>query len=314
MMETAKIRKAGYAIRHTYKDFVLRYRVLVKGIITRSEIKPAALKICTEVLGTKNDYAFGKTKIFLREHQDRLLESMRAEIYARSIDVIQRAFRRLIFRKFMSQYRNAAIVIQKNWRARGPRKSFLAMQRGFHRLQALVNTREVNMKFQKLRSNIVNLQARCRGNLARRNLAFKIAEKARKMMELSKLRSKEEQELKSSGHPKWKQEAEQSYHTRIAVLNKELEIDKDKKFNHQSSSIEEEYKVIDDLFDFINDPEWQTPKIKPKPAARNIKAPTFQVSRMITFLEAKSRDVRHIPSKLLSRPMNYYNDNSTTRL
>lgn len=314
MMETAKIRKAGYAIRHTYKDFVMRYRVLAKGITTRSEIKPAALKICTGVLGTQNDYALGKTKIFLREHQDRLLERMRAEVYARAIDVIQRAFRRLIFRKFMNRYRKAAIVMQKNWRARGPRISFLAMQRGFHRLQALIHTREVSMKFQILRSNIVNLQARCRGYLVRLNLAGKISEKSHKMVELAKLRIKEEQELKSSGHPTWKQEAEKRYLSRLAVLHRDLKIEKDKEFNHHhhQNSIEDEYKVIDDLFDFL--PEWQTPKMKPKAATRRINAPTFKVSRLISFLEAKSRDIKHIPSKLLSRPMNYYNDNSSTRL
>lgn len=311
MMETAKIRKAGYAIRHTYKDFVMRYRILVKDITSKNAVKPAALKICTTILGTSNDYAFGKTKIFLREHQDRLLEGLRGEKYARSTDVIQRAFRRLIFRKFMNRYRNAAIVIQKNWRARGPRKSFLAMQRGFHRLQALIHTRDVSVKFQILRSNIVNFQARCRGYLMRHDLSGKISEKSQKMVELAKLRLKEEQELKSSGHPTWKQEAELRFLTRLAELHRQLKIDKEKKFNHnQQNSIED--NVIDELFDFL--PEWQTPKMKPKAAARSVKAPTFKVSRMISFLEAKSRDIKHIPSKLLSRPMNYYNDNSTTRL
>ncbi|CAG2057709.1 unnamed protein product [Timema podura] len=32
MMETAKIRRAGYPIRHNFKEFVDRYRMLVPGI------------------------------------------------------------------------------------------------------------------------------------------------------------------------------------------------------------------------------------------------------------------------------------------
>lgn len=315
MMETAKIRKAGYAIRHSYKDFAIRYRVLVRGVTTKTESRVAAVKICKEVLGEKEDYALGKTKIFLKEYHDRLLERLRGEVYARAIDVIQRAFRRIIFRKFMARYRNAAIIIQKNWRARGPRLNFLTMQRGFGRLQALVHARDDSMRFQIYRRNIINLQARCRGFLTRRDLSGKISEKSQKMVELAQLRVKEEQELKNAGHPTWKHEAEARFLSRLALLNQELKIDKEKQIQPQhinnNNNIEDEYKVIDELFDFL--PEWQTPKMKPKAATRRNVPPTFRVSRMISYLEAKSRNIKHIPSKLLSRPMNYY-DNSTTRL
>lgn len=310
MMETARIRKAGYAIRHTYKDFATRYRVLVKGVTTTTDPRTSAVKICTEVLGTKGDYALGKTKIFLKEHHDRLLERTRSEIYARAIDVIQRGMRRIIFRKFMQRYRNAALVIQKNWRARKPRIHFLTMQNGFSRLQALIHTRDVSIKYQILRRNLINLQARCRGFLMRRNLSIKISEKSQKIAELAQIRIQEEQELKSAGHPAWKQEAEKRYFARLAVLNKDSKIEQKKEIHHQNS-IEEQYKVIDELFDFL--PEWQTPKMKPKAATRKVQTPTFRVSRMISYLEAKSRDIRHIPSKLLSRP-NYYHDNTSTRL
>lgn len=32
MMETIKIRKLGYPIRHTFKDFLQRYRALLKTV------------------------------------------------------------------------------------------------------------------------------------------------------------------------------------------------------------------------------------------------------------------------------------------
>lgn len=32
MMETIRIRRAGYPIRHTFKEFVERYRFLIPGI------------------------------------------------------------------------------------------------------------------------------------------------------------------------------------------------------------------------------------------------------------------------------------------
>lgn len=322
MMETAKIRKAGYSIRHTYKDFAARYRVLVRGLTSKTDVRIASAKICTEILGKSNEYALGKNKIYLKDYHDRHLESLRAEIYARAIEVIQRGFRRIIFRKFMGRYRRAAIVIQKHWRAREPRLKFLAMQRGFGRLQALIHTREVSVKYQILRRSIINLQARCRGYLTRNDLQGKKSEKSRKMAELAKLRVKEEQELKASGVKEWKKEAEKRYLARLAILNKELKIDNNKALAQQQQqqqqpplNIEDERKVVDEVFKFLqlmHSPTMET-KSKAHRTTNNNRTPSFRVSRMISYLEAKSRSIKHIPSKLLSRPVNHY-DNSTTRL
>jgi myosin-7 len=256
----------------------------------------------------------GKNKIFLKENHDRYLEQMRADMYTRAVEVIQRGFRRIIFRKRMRKYRQAAIVIQKNWRAREPRIRFLTMQQGFRRLQAMIQSRERSSKYQILRLSIVQLQARCRGLLTRKNLLGKMSEKSQKMAQLAKLRVKEEQELKKSGHANWEQEAEKRYFTRVAALNRELKIEKveEQKIipQNNSNNLEEDYEVVDKLFDFLT--ELQTPQMKPKYAARQKPQPTFRVSRMISYLEAKSRNLKHIPSKLLSRPVNYYD--SSTRL
>lgn len=308
-METAKIRKAGYAIRHTYKDFVTRYRFLVKGITTKIDIRVAAAKICKEILHDIPNYALGRTKIFLKEQCDRHLEGMRSEIYSNAIAVIQRGFRRIIFRRFMARYRHAAIVLQKNWRARGPRQRFLLMQRGFKRLQAAIKSRDISNRFENMRESIIKLQARCRGFLTRRDLSNKINAKSHKMIELVKLRMREENELKSSGNPRWRHEAEIRFMSRLAALNKELNIDSDGKMHNQNAlTNEEEDKVVDDVFSFLT--ELQTPVMKPKTTVRY--TPSYKVSKMISYLEAKSRNFKHIPSKLLSRPVNYYD--SSTRL
>lgn len=67
MMETIRIRKAGYPIRHKFKDFVDRYRLLCDGIGPSHTVdcRSASQKICDRVLkGT--DYQLGKTKVFLK--------------------------------------------------------------------------------------------------------------------------------------------------------------------------------------------------------------------------------------------------------
>uniref|UniRef100_A0A8C5AVI2 Myosin VIIAa n=1 Tax=Gadus morhua TaxID=8049 RepID=A0A8C5AVI2_GADMO len=57
MMETIRIRRAGYPIRYTFVEFVDRYRVLMPGV------KP---RIAEAVLGRDDDWQMGKTKIFLK--------------------------------------------------------------------------------------------------------------------------------------------------------------------------------------------------------------------------------------------------------
>ena len=67
MMETIRIRRAGYPIRHRFDDFVDRYRILISGIGPShvEECRAASNKICTKVLGNA-DFQLGKTKVFLK--------------------------------------------------------------------------------------------------------------------------------------------------------------------------------------------------------------------------------------------------------
>lgn len=67
MMETIRIRRAGYPIRHTFAEFVDRYRILVPGIkpSIAEECKTASDKICRAVLENA-DLQLGKTKVFLK--------------------------------------------------------------------------------------------------------------------------------------------------------------------------------------------------------------------------------------------------------
>lgn len=67
MMETIRIRRAGYPIRHTFADFVDRYRILVSGVgpSHAEDCRAASLKICKAVLGGA-DFQLGKSKVFLK--------------------------------------------------------------------------------------------------------------------------------------------------------------------------------------------------------------------------------------------------------
>lgn len=305
MMETAKIRKAGYAIRHTYTEFVERYRHLGRGIGPAHKVDcvAASRQICERILaGIPDDYQFGKTKIFLKESHDLVLESERSRVYLHYIVLIQRAFRRILFFKYIRKYRNAAITIQKHWRARGYRTNYLVQRNGYRRLQAVIKSRELTYKFGRLRSAIVNLQAQCRGFLTRKNLKDKITYKAQRINELLVLRRNEEVQFKKSGNKRWQEDAEHNYRLRVDELNRELALEAEARKvaikPQQPINVEEDNKIVDDVFGFLDGP--MSPEPVPKRKA------SFAVSRMLQYFEEKSRNKKIIPTKLLSRPVNYY--------
>ena len=96
MMETIRIRRAGYPIRHTFIEFVDRYRFLISGCPPSHKLKDncraATAKICQSALG-KADYQLGRTKVFLKDAQDLFLELERDRVLTRKILILQRCIR-----------------------------------------------------------------------------------------------------------------------------------------------------------------------------------------------------------------------------
>ncbi|XP_012155371.1 unconventional myosin-VIIa isoform X1 [Ceratitis capitata] len=190
MMETARIRHAGYPIRHSYRDFVERYCLLLPKLapIRTLDCRQVTEDICKQLLTATADYQFGRTKVFLKDVDDTYLEKERARIVLKSIIAIQRGFRRVLFRRQLCRYREAALTIQKVWRGYKQRRDFLIARQGFHRLGACIAQKHLTLHFTRLRSCVTHLQAHCRGYLARR--AFKMRQQRHK--DLQALRASEE--------------------------------------------------------------------------------------------------------------------------
>ncbi len=176
MMETIRIRRAGYPIRHSYSDFVDRYRFLIDGVQPshKEDCRAASGRICQAVLGTA-DYQLGKTKVFLKDAQDVYLEQLREQALARKILVLQKCIRGWAQRRKFLKARESALVIQANWRGYLQRRNYRAMRQGFMRLQAMYQARLLTHRYNILRSKITNLQRFCRAYLARTNFHKKMA-------------------------------------------------------------------------------------------------------------------------------------------
>ncbi|XP_075584156.1 unconventional myosin-VIIa isoform X2 [Pelecanus crispus] len=247
MMETIRIRRAGYPIRYTFVEFVDRYRVLMPGVkpaYKQGDLRGTCQRIAEAVLGKDDDWQIGKTKIFLKDHHDMLLEIERDKAITDKVILIQKVVRGFKDRSNFLKMRNSVLMIQRYWRGHNCRKNYGAMRIGFLRLQALYRSRKLHKQYHMARRRIIEFQARCRGYLVRRAfrhrlwavltiqayargmIARRLYKRLRgeyhRRLEAEKLRLAEEERLrKEMSAKKAKEEAEKKHQVRLAQLARE---------------------------------------------------------------------------------------------
>ncbi|XP_053790595.1 unconventional myosin-VIIa isoform X3 [Vidua chalybeata] len=247
MMETIRIRRAGYPIRYTFVEFVDRYRVLMPGVkpaYKQGDLRGTCQRIAEAVLGKDDDWQIGKTKIFLKDHHDMLLEIERDKAITDKVILIQKVVRGYKDRSNFLKVRNSVLMIQRYWRGHNCRKNYGAMRIGFLRLQALYRSRKLHKQYHMARRRIIEFQARCRGYLVRRAfrhrlwavltvqayargmIARRLYKRLRgeyyRRLEAEKLRLAEEERLrKEMSAKKAKEEAEKKHQVRLAQLARE---------------------------------------------------------------------------------------------
>lgn len=265
------------------------------------DCREAAKRICFAALLPESDYQFGETKLFLKDADDLFLEAERTRIYLKHVLILQRGFRRVIFKRWLQKHREASVTIQKWWRARGCRPSFLVIRNGMYRLQACLKSRQLSFDYGHVRKIVIGLQACCRGFLTRKRLDGQVVAKAKRTAALRVLRTREEEELRMAGVVNWEQEAQANYVRRIADLDDEFANTSgtvQKAVAEHRINFEEDEKMVDFMFEFLPG--------SPEMEVRSKQHLYSSVSQMITSFEAKSKMKKVVPSKLLSAPVNYY--------
>ncbi|KAH8377405.1 hypothetical protein KR093_005352, partial [Drosophila rubida] len=237
MMETARIRRAGYPIRHAYRAFVERYRLLVPrtGPLDQCDCRQLARQICEAALPADSDRQFGRTKLFLRDEDDALLEAERSRVMLKYIVTIQRGIRRVLFRRYLQKYRQAIVTVQRYWRGRMQRRRYLCMRRGFHRLGACIAAQQLTTKFTMVRSRTIKLQALSRGYLARKRFALELRTRRQQHKELKRvqqeqqlLRLKAEQEQQ-----RLKQQQAQQEQLRLKAEQEQQQLEQQQRLKEQ---------------------------------------------------------------------------------
>ncbi|XP_015419460.1 PREDICTED: unconventional myosin-VIIa [Myotis davidii] len=247
MMETIRIRRAGYPIRYSFVEFVERYRVLLPGVkpaYKQDDLRGTCQRMAEAVLGTHDDWQIGKTKIFLKDHHDMLLEVERDKAITDRVILLQKVIRGFKDRSNFLKLKNAATLIQRHWRGHNCRRNYELMRLGFLRLQALHRSRKLHQQYRLARRRIIEFQARCRAYLVRkafrhrlwavltvqayargmiaRRLHRRLRAEYRRRLEAEKMRLAEEEKLrKEMSAKKAKEEAERKHQERLAQLARE---------------------------------------------------------------------------------------------
>ncbi|CAH0557546.1 unnamed protein product [Brassicogethes aeneus] len=246
MMETAKIRQAGYPIRFTFKEFVDRFRYLAKGTkpSSKGDCKASCAAVCAQVFTQNENYQLGNTKVFLKHHDLEALESKRAQILDRYIKVLQKSIRGWICRSRYLKLREAAIVFQKHFRARGHRSRFLRIRNGFHRLQACIRSRVSTHQYQQQRVCVDKFKAYVKGYMVRKHSAFG------KIYSIVVQRKRDEIDLKRSGFKNYKVEAEAVMMQKLGELNRFYEAKYKAEEEERSRA---ELQLVDDEYLFLKE-------------------------------------------------------------
>ncbi|KAM9323016.1 unconventional myosin-VIIa-like [Pholidichthys leucotaenia] len=171
MMDTIRIRNLGYPIRHTFDEFVKRYRVLLKTTVCdpKTATAEACCKaICEAVIQGKGEWKFGRTKIFLKDAHDSVLERLREHELSRVALVIQRVMLGYKDRKSFLNKRRAVVVLQSHWRAFKAKREWRMIQHGFARLASKVRSRKLHRQYKRQRNAALVIQTQVRGYLARK--------------------------------------------------------------------------------------------------------------------------------------------------
>ncbi|CAL7944910.1 unnamed protein product [Xylocopa violacea] len=172
MLETVRIRQAGFNVRLTYEEFIQLYRMLLpKGLLSsQSDVRDFLLTLNLN----RDNYQLGTTKVFLRESEKIKLDIELHQQIITSITTIQKWFRACLERRKFLRLKNAVVQIQAFWR-------MVIAQRFAHSLRARIEAAthiqcawrayKHHSWFKKFKSCVITFQAYVRGNNARKVFA-----------------------------------------------------------------------------------------------------------------------------------------------
>uniref|UniRef100_UPI00398E4DB6 unconventional myosin-X-like n=1 Tax=Pristiophorus japonicus TaxID=55135 RepID=UPI00398E4DB6 len=156
MLETVKIRRAGFPVRRPFQEFYLRYKMLLKNRNVAEDWKGRCMMLLQHFTDCSSHWRMGKSKVFLKEALEQKLEKGRAEELQGAAMVLRAHILGYRARTHYRKVLASLLIIQKNYRAHFWRNVFV-----------------------RLRSAAIVFQKHRRGQLARRLFQQLVGERRR---------------------------------------------------------------------------------------------------------------------------------------
>ncbi|KAM7449922.1 hypothetical protein ABFA07_002294 [Porites harrisoni] len=183
MLETVKIRKAGFAIRYTFEEFINRYYVIMKDLkIPRTDPREMSETLAKRLLPDV-EWTIGNRMIFLKDHHGDILEQARDALLTNAVIVLQRSIKRFLHGRKHRKQSRAAVMIQRTWRRHRDEKTYQKVVKGITRLQASVKARALNAKLRRMREDKQRAEQERQQRLKRERQQKEHEEKLKKAQE-----------------------------------------------------------------------------------------------------------------------------------
>uniref|UniRef100_A0A8C8SUW9 Myosin X n=1 Tax=Pelusios castaneus TaxID=367368 RepID=A0A8C8SUW9_9SAUR len=185
MLETVRIRRAGFPVRRPFQDFYKRYKVLMRNLTLPEDLKGKCAILLHLYDSTNTEWQLGKNKVFLRESLENKLEKQREIEVTKAAMIIRAHVLGYVARKHYKKVLYCVVVIQKNYRAVLLRRKFL-----------------------HLRKAAITFQKQLRGQIARR-VYRQLLEEKRQQEEERRRKEEEERERQRQEAERLAQQAEE---------------------------------------------------------------------------------------------------------
>ncbi|XP_044862670.1 unconventional myosin-X isoform X2 [Mauremys mutica] len=229
MLETVRIRRAGFPVRRQFQDFYKRYKVLMRNLTVPEDLKGKCAVLLRRYDSTSTEWQLGKNKVFLRESLENKLEKQREVEVTKAAMIIRAHVLGYVARKHYKKVLYYVVVIQKNYRAFLQRRKFL-----------------------HLRKAAITFQKQLRGQIARR-VYRQLLEEKRRQEEERRRKEEEERERQRQEAERLAQQAEEERKQQelaaIQKAQKELELKQELEKQKENKQVEEILRLEKEIED-----------------------------------------------------------------